>query len=171
MWKSRPGTLYQDAAGQQQELSKHLINCFYHHHLPHPHRKPHRMILLCVGVGWKGKWGRVWQEEAELPGLRILWKILSLCHYVFGSGNFFLPELITDKVANCKDARFLGSVSGWLPFIKRKEDFHGDITLERLHRNSSSFHVRLGKRKWACRFEWSLNPDRSQGSPLGRRRE
>lgn len=27
-------------------------------------------------------WGSVWQEEAGLPGLRILWKILSLCHYV-----------------------------------------------------------------------------------------
>ena len=64
-----------------------------------------------------------------------------------GSGNFFLAELITDKVANCKDARFLGSASDWLPFIKRKDDFHGDTALERLHRSSSSFHVRLGKRK------------------------
>ena len=64
-----------------------------------------------------------------------------------GSSNFFLPELITDKVAKCKDARFLGSASDWLPFIKRKEDFHGDIALERLHRNSSRFHVRLGKWK------------------------
>lgn len=48
-----------------------------------------------------------------------------------GSGNFFLLELITDKVAKCKDARFLGSASDWLPFIKRKRKiFMGILPLK-----------------------------------------
>lgn len=142
-WNQRPGATDQDAASCSAKSRSSITDwLFLSTRHPHPrglkltytHKHETKRVVFFVLGGaerevWKGVAGGSWVTRSDNIMKYPQW--MSVC-VLAGGGGYVLPEGITDKkVADYKDARFLGSVRR-LPFIKREEDVHGGVSFERL---------------------------------------